>query len=38
MGEVEQIEIKNRAYYFYNDVVNLKNLEPNLLKTYKKSY
>ena len=38
MGEVKQIEIKNRAYYFYNDVVNLKNLEPNLLKTYKKSY
>ena len=38
MGEVEQIEIKNRAYYFYNDVVNLKNLEPNLLKIYKKSY
>ena len=38
MGEVKQIEIKNRAYYFYNDVVNLKNLEPNLLKIYKKSY
>ena len=38
MGEVKRIEIKNRAYYFYNDVVNLKNLEPNLLKIYKKSY
>ena len=38
MGEVKQIEIKNRAYYFYNDVVSLKNLEPNLLKIYKKSY
>ena len=38
MGEVKQIEIKNRAYYFYNDMVNLKNLEPNLLKIYKKSY
>ena len=38
MGEVKQIEIKNRAYYFYNDVVNLKNLEPNLFKIYKKSY
>ena len=38
MGEVKQIEIKNRAYYFYNDMVNLKNLEPNLLKIYKKLY
>ena len=38
MGEVKQIEIKNRAYYFYNDMVNLKNLEPNLLKICKKSY
>ena len=38
MGEVKQIENKNRAYYFYNGMVNLKNLEPNLLKIYKKSY
>ena len=32
MGEVKQINIKNRTYYFYNDMINLKNLEPNLLK------
>ena len=38
MREVKQIELKNRTYYFYNDMVNLKYFEPNLLKIYKKSY
>ena len=38
MGEVKQIEIKDRTYYFYNDIVNLKNFESNLLKIDKKSY
>ena len=38
MGEVKQINIKNRAYYFYNDMINLKNFEPNLLKIDRKSY
>ena len=37
MGEVKQINIKNRTYYFYNDIINLKNFEPNFLKTDKKS-
>ena len=37
MGEVKQINIKNRTYYFYNDI-NLKDFESNLLKTYKKHY
>ena len=32
MGEVKQINIKNRIYYFYNDMINLKNFEPKLLK------
>ena len=38
MGEVKQIEIKNRTYYFYNNMINLKNIDPNLLKIDKKSY
>ena len=38
MGEVKQINIKNRTYYFYNDIINLKNFEPNLLKIHKKHY
>ena len=38
MGKVKQIEIKNRTYYFYNDMINLKNFESNLLKIDKKHY
>ena len=38
MGEVNQINIKNRAYYFYNDMINLKNFEPNLLQIDRKPY
>ena len=37
MGEVKQINIKNRTYYFYNDMINLKNFVPNLLKIDRKS-
>ena len=36
MGEVKQINIKNRTYYFYNDIIGLKDFEPNLLKIDKK--
>ena len=36
MGEVKQIKIKNRTYYFYNDMINLKNFKSNLLKIDKK--
>ena len=32
MGKVKQIEIKNLTYYFYNDMISLKNFESNLLK------
>ena len=32
MGEVNQIDIKNRTYYFYNDMINIKHLDPILLK------
>ena len=38
MGKVKQIEIKNQTYYFYNDMIYLKNLESNLLEIYKKHY
>ena len=36
MGDVKQIEIKNRTYHFYNDMINPKNFESNLLKLDKK--
>ena len=32
MGEVKQINIKNRTYYFYNDIIDLENFKSNLLK------
>ena len=38
MGEVKQINFKNRTYYLYIDIINLKHFEPNLLKQDKKLY
>ena len=38
MGEVKQINIKNRTYYFYNGIINIKYFDAKLLKNYKKSY
>ena len=38
MGVVKQIDIKNRTYYFYNDIIDLKNFDARLLKIDKKSY
>ena len=35
MGEVTQINIKNRKYDFYNDMININNFQPNLLKLTK---
>ena len=37
MGTVKQINIKNRTYYFYNDIIDLKNFDARLLKIDKKS-
>ena len=38
MGEIEQINIKNPTYHFYNDIIDLKNFDAWLLKTDKKSF
>ena len=38
MGEIKQINIKNRTYYFYNDIIDLKDFDAKLLKIDKKSY
>ena len=38
MGEIKQMNIKNRTYYFYNDQINLKNFDAKLLKVDKKDY
>ena len=38
MGLVNQIDIKNRTYYFYIDMADIKKFDSNLLKIDKKSY
>ena len=38
MGVVKQIDIKNRTYYFYKDMINIKIFDPILLKIGRKSY
>ena len=38
MGEVKQINIKNRTYYFYDDIIDIKNFDSILLKIDRKSY
>ena len=38
MQEIKQINIKNRTYYFYNDIIDLKHFDARLLKIDKKSY
>ena len=38
MGEIKQINIKSRTIFFYNDMINLKDFESNLLKIDKKQY
>ena len=37
-SKVKDINIKNRAYYFFNDIINIENFDPNNIKTDKKSY
>ena len=37
MRTVKQVNIENRTYYFYNDIIDLKNFDAGLLKIDKKS-
>ena len=34
---IKQLDIKNRTYYFYNDLINIKDFDPRLLKVDKKT-
>ena len=31
MITIKQINIENRLYYFFNDMINIKSFDPNLL-------
>ena len=38
MGTVKQVDIKNRTYYFYNNMIDIKDFDAKLLKIDKKLY
>ena len=38
MANIRQINIKNRTYYFFNDMINIENFDSNLLKIDKKNH
>ena len=38
MGNIKEIKIKNQAYYFFNDIINIEDFDASLLKIDKKSY
>ena len=37
MSCVKEINIKNRTYYFFDDMINIKNFDPNWIKIHKMS-
>ena len=37
MAIIKQMNIKNRTYYFYDDLINLEDFDPNMLKLDKKN-
>ena len=38
MGETKELNIKNRTYYFLNNIIDIRNFQSNLLKIDKKPY
>ena len=38
MGKVKELNIKNRTYYYFNDIIDIKDFQSNLLKIDKKQY
>ena len=32
MGSIKQINIKNRTYCFYNDIIDIETFDSNMLK------
>ena len=37
-NKVKYVDIKNRTYYFFNDVINIKHFDSNNIKIDEKSY
>ena len=38
MGNIKEINIKNKKKYIFDDMINIKNFNPNLLKIDKKGH
>ena len=38
MGEIKQINIKNRTYYFYNDIIDLDEFDGSKIKLDRKTF
>ena len=38
MGELKQINIKNRSYYFYNDITDFDEFDESKIKVDKKDF
>ena len=38
MGNIKEINIKSRTYYFFDDIINIKDFDSNPLKIDKKLY
>ena len=38
MGNVKELNIKNHTYYFFDDMIDIRNFHSNLLKIDKKPY
>ena len=36
--KVKDIDIRNRTYYFFNDIINIKNFNPNNIEIDENSY
>ena len=37
-NKLNDIDIENHTYYFFNDIINIKNFDPNKIKIVEKSY
>ena len=38
MGETKELNIKNQSYYYFDDMIDIRNFHSNLLKINKKPY
>ena len=37
-NKFKDVDIKNHTYYFFDDIINMKNIDPNKIKIHKNSY